>query len=294
LEFLNNHFMVYIDSIKGAAIALVFAIVAVIFIPVAEAGDDIITILTISTFLFAIIAGFFIARLNSRYDKMREFVADEDSYFLSLYKTSKFFGKKIEKKVTDHIDDYYVTVFDYDLGTYKVSSKHFHAIYDELNKIELSKKGQKAQQSFDDMVGYLSKIEVSRNKASVIFSEKLSSGQWIILLTLVGIIIFSQFVLRVPELYSHIVTVLLTTVLILVLLMMRDLQKFRLGGELLLTESGQEIFDFMEKPRYYNQKYLKERTIKIPNYVKEYRLGTHKPGEKIKIKLVKNKKYKVR
>lgn len=293
LESLNNT-MIYIDAIKGVLIALVLAIVAVIFIPVQEAGEDVTTILTISTFLFAIIAGFFIARLNKRYDSMREFTADEDSYFLSLFKTSKFFGPKIENKIKQHIDDYYVIVNDYELGSYKPSAEHLHAIYDELNKVELSKMGGKAQQSFDGMLDYISKIEVSRNKSSVIFEEKLSLGQWLIMIILTGIIVYSQFVLRVPELYSHIITVLLTSVLVLILLMMRDLQKFRLNGELLLTESGEEIFDFIKKPRYYHQKYIREGTTKVPSFVKEYRLGTHEIGEKPKIKLVKNKNYRAK
>ena len=60
----------------------------------------------------------------------------------------------------------------------------------------------------------------------------------------------------VPALYSRVVTVLLSTVLVLVLLMLRDLQNLMHGGQNLLEESGQEVFEIIGKPRYYNKKYV--------------------------------------
>ena len=69
----------------------------------------------------------------------------------------------------------------------------------------------------------------------------------------------------------------------------RDLQNFMLGGKRLLEESGQEVFEYMGKPRYYHQMHLENGINKVPANVKMYRLGSHEPGaEEFKIKTVKN------
>jgi len=50
-------------------------------------------ILTISSFLFAILAGFFIARLNDRYNKIQQTISSEDATWLTMYKASAIYGK---------------------------------------------------------------------------------------------------------------------------------------------------------------------------------------------------------
>ncbi len=59
---------------------------------------------------------------------------------------------------------------------------------------------------------------------------------------------------------------------------------------MILAESGQEVLESIGLKRYYSQHFLDEGVETIPDFVKEYRLGLHKPGEKPEIKLVKVKK----
>ena len=73
---------------------------------------------------------------------------------------------------------------------------------------------------------------------------------------------------------------------VLVILLVRDFQNQRFGGSWLLVESGEEVLEVMGKLRYYPEIYVKTGDMKIPDYVKKYRLGLHKPGEKPKIKVV--------
>ena len=70
---------------------------------------------------------------------------------------------------------------------------------------------------------------------------------------------------------------------------MRDLEKLRLAGQIMMNESGQGVLECIGKMRYYNKHYLSEGTVHIPKHVKKYRLGLHGPGEKINIKIVDNK-----
>lgn len=280
--------MKYFHAIQGGLLSFIIFSIAVILAPFGYSVGPFEIILTASTFLFAILAGFYLSRLNSRYDDTREIVAEEDAAWLSLYRTSVLFGSRFRNTLRELIDKYYVVAYDHDLGNYyKHNAEYCDKIYGELNKLKLPKDG-KAFLVLSYFIEVLNQIEISRNKSSVITTEKISKGQWLSLILLGSIIIFSLFSLRTPDFYSQTSTVLLSTTLILVLLILRDLKNYRLGGTALLDESGEEIFDSMGKLRYYNKKYLDEGTVKVPKYVKKYRLGLHKPGEKPKIKIVNN------
>ncbi len=282
--------MKYVHAIKGSAIAIVVFILAVIYIPGQGPSDQVEIILTISTFLFAILTGFYMSRLNSRYDVIRDLVGTEDALWLTIYQTSGFFGKAFQNKIADIIDQYYVIAYDYELGAYyKHNANFLGKIYDELNKVGIEK-NPKAQSVFQNMNNFLCSVEEKRNKTAILSREKVTKGTWLLLIFLAAIILFSIFYLKVPELYSQITTVLLSTVLVMVLLLMRDLQNCRLGGEIAVEESGEEVMEAMGKLRYYNHYYIEEGSSKVPANIKKYRLGLHQPGESHRIKIVTVKK----
>lgn len=279
--------MQYIDAIKGTAFAFVVFVFLTLVIPELQVDStQAQIILTVSTFLFAIIAGFFLTRVSTRYDKIRELVATEDALWLSFYKSARYFGKTFTKKVGTILDIYYRTAYDWDIGIYyKPTAQYVHALYEELQKVKIEK-DPKALAIFSFMVETLSDLEESRNNCAVITQERLSKGQWIVLFFLSTIILISTFALNTNALFSQITTVLLSTILIMVLLLIRDLSNFRLGGYLMVEESGEEVFEFMGQLRYYNQKYIDEGTVVIPPFVKKYRVGLHAPGEKSIIKII--------
>jgi hypothetical protein len=277
----------YIHAATGAFVSLIVFSIAVIYIPGVGPSAEVQNILTVSTFLFAIIAGFFIARLGSRYNEVRKSIAEEDALFLSVYQLSKAYGEKFTSKIRDLVDRYYVLAYDKTIGSvYKENAPTFLNIWDNIIKIG----PKKNQQVYEQLLGNMTALEKSRNTSSGTQTERLHGGQWFLLLILSGIVLFSIFYLKTPTLYSQIIAVLLSTALVLVLLILRDLENFMLGGESLLEESGQEVLEFIGKKRYYNKWNLKAGVNKPPKDLKEYREGYHKPGStKLDIKLVKRK-----
>lgn len=280
--------MRYIHAIKGSVIALIGFCIAVFVIPGKGPSDEVTLVLTVSTFLFAILAGFFISRQSNRYDKLRDLIASEDGSWLSLYNTTKAcFSTDFTNKIRELIDKYLRVTYDFNLGEYyKHNAKHITAIYDELKKSKLDEKNIKEVNVFDDLITFLATIEDKRNSGAVLASERLSKGKWTVLIILAAIITFSVFYLKTDELYSQIITILLSTVLVLVILIIRDLQNLKLGGNMIATESGQEVIETLGMPRYYHQKFIQEGTNKVPKRIKKYRLGTHKPGDEPKIKII--------
>jgi len=275
---------------QGSAIAFVVFVVAVIFLPQIESFKGTELVLTISTFLFAILVGFFLSRLNSRFDRMRDLIAKQDADWLSFYEMSIFLGKGFSKKVRELIDRYLITSYDFKLGeAYKQTARPLHNVYKELKELKISNK-RNAKDIFDNAVDKLSEIEEDRNASSVLSLERLTRGQWLVLLILAAIIVFCVFVLLRQEIYSKIITVLLSTILVLILLMMRDLQNLKLSGRETGFESGQEVFEGINKLRYVHENDIQSESI--PDTIKEYRQGIHEPGKTPKIKIIKNPDYK--
>ena len=279
--------MRYVSAIPGTFLALIIFIITAVLFKGTGNLKDVELFLTVSTFLFAILVGFFTSRLNSRYEKMRELIGSEDALWLSLYKTSQLYGKEFSDKIRNLIDKYYIVSFDFyglDEDCYKHSMKYFLGVYDELIKM----KKHRDEEAFGKMLDRLSSIEDKRNNYSILSLEKITKGQWTVLISLATIIIVNLFYIEITGMYSQAIVVLLSTILILVLLIIRDLQNQRMAGKLLLSESGQKIFETIGRLRYYNEHHIRNGSLKIPKDIKTYRLGLHKPGEEFDIKVVDN------
>jgi len=278
--------MVYIDSIKGTTIAFVIFAIVSVSIPGFGELKDVEIILTVSTFLFAIIAGFYMSRMNSKYDRIREFVAQEDALWLSLFQQAKLLGRNFSNRIRELIDKYYIIAYDFSEYNdyYKHNAKYYLSVYDEMEKLNTK---QKSETPFDKMLETMKDIENVRNSTSVFNLENLTRSQWVVLVALSGVVVFSIFYIQTAIIFSKVTTILLSTILVLVILTIRDLQNQRLGGAWLLVESGQEVLDFIGKLRYYPERFVKDGRIKVPKYVKKYRIGIHKPGDhNFKFKIV--------
>ncbi|MFA6305671.1 MAG: hypothetical protein WC651_02995 [Candidatus Gracilibacteria bacterium] len=276
--------MKYIDAITGSLLSIVVFVPLALFVPGVGSTPVVETVLTVSSFLFAILAGFFISRLNTRYDQVRQLISDEDAYFYSLFKTAKVYGEEFAGKIAGSIDNYYVAAFESEITDYyKGTAPHIGNIYKSLYGIS----EKSADSLYANMFSILLSIESVRNKNSVISKERLTTGQWTVLVCLVIVILFCLFYINTNQPFFQFLLVLMSSILVLVLLTLRDLQNLRLGGKLLpVLESGQEVLESVGKLRYYNQTLVDAGVMEIPKGVKKYRLGLHRPGKKMKIKII--------
>lgn len=277
--------MRYISATKGAVMVLPVFIVLALVIPKHESLPSAELILTISTFLFAIISGFYISRLATRYDQIRNLIASEDASFLCLYKMAQMFGSTFAKRIANLMDAYYIVSYDHSLSdpAYKQSAKYYLALWDEVRTV----KTKEPDGAYNAMMDQLVDIEKDRNASAAIASERLSPAQWGMLILLSMIILVSVFDLVQSHWYIQFSVVLFSSILVLILLLTRDLQHLMIGGKALLEESGQEVLEFIGKKRYYHQKFIQNGTSRVPEFVKEYRLGLHElEADTFKIKII--------
>lgn len=274
----------YIHALRGGVISVIIFAALSFLIPGIGTSEEISLLLTVSTFLFAILAGFLIARMNSRYDGIRESTGNEDTGSIHLFKLTKNYNEKIAEKVAGLIDKIYLVYYDHWITpeAYQKNEKIFYKIYDLF-------KGAKGRSEdlYIEIMEELDDIKANRRKIQNLLEETVSNGQWVVMIALAFIIIFCLFYMNTALVYN-LTTIILSTTLIMVLLLVRDLNNLMLGGKLLLQESGEEVFEQIGKPVYYNHYYIDSGLVKIKEDLKEYRLGMHKIGEEPKIKLVRN------
>jgi hypothetical protein len=269
----------YISAYKGGVLSGILFAVLVFILPSGGQNETITLILTISTFLFAIISGFILSRQNQRYDKLREALSHLDGIWIGLYNSLELFGTKVKKKAADLIDPIFISAYDYELWEYQqadVFKNCFKELYHFISKIKAKTIVQKS--ALSDAIDKLADLEVLARESGEIAKERLLKGEWTILYILSGIIIFCVFYTKVFTLYSIFFTILLATCIVIVMLIIRDLNNLRLKGELLAFESGQQVFDAIGRPRYYYCEVLAVGLVKPVG--KTFRVGFHKPGEK--------------
>ena len=72
-------------------------------------------ILTVSTFLFAIFVGFYIAASLTNYTNLQKLVAVETSNLMALYDACRLLEPRLAKNVAETIDTYLISSFDFEL-----------------------------------------------------------------------------------------------------------------------------------------------------------------------------------
>jgi len=281
--------MKYISSTKWSIIAITPLTILAFSLPIQKPVHGLDIVLTVSTFLFAILVGFDLSRLYSRYTSVRQNIAEEDARLLSFYAKSKIYGKKFSKKIKEIVDQYCIKSLDFGIWKsegyyYKPTAKDFLELYDAMEKI----KKYRHEGTYESMLDDLSQIETSRNKASVFIYSQMSLKKQYFLFLLAIVILFSLFFnVRSVEIYSQVITILLSSSLFLIIFILRDLNNFMLQTKGVGTESKEEVLEFMGNQRYYNELNVERGFTFIPKHAKTYRLGLHKPGEKQRIKIVK-------
>ncbi|MBD3259339.1 hypothetical protein GF371_01775 [Candidatus Woesearchaeota archaeon] len=199
---------------------------------------------------------------------------------MSLYNSLSILGPKVKKEAANFIDERYRVAYDYEIWDYQQVS-FFRAsikkIYNYIGKLKPRTFVQK--DCLEEAFSKLEDIEVLDQNAGEIAKEKVLPGEWSVMYILTGIIIFCVFYIKEWSLHSIIFTILLTTAVLIVMLIIRDLDNLRLKGEYLGYESGQQVFDVIGKPRYYYYAALvKGYTMKPVG--KTFRIGFHEPGQK--------------
>ncbi len=274
----------YIDAVKGGIISIILFTILSIFVNGVGPSEEITMVITISTFIFAILSGFFISRLNERHNNIRTLMTQEDALLLSFYKTASLYEKKFSNHIRDLIEKYYITVSNHSISEthYKQTRIYFLKMYDALK----TRMTHKNSSPMSWMLEILTTLEQARNALSVRLKSKLRLSSWLILVALTIVIIFSLFYSQGNTITYKILNTLLSSALVVVLLIIRDYGNMESLDKFALNESEQEVLEDIGKERYYNIKFYNTYMHLIPNNIKSFRVGFQKKDGSYDIKKI--------
>ena len=116
-------------------------------------------------------------------------------------------------------------------------------------------------------------IITARQQLTVLGARTLSIFQWTILFALATIFIFSLYGLRTGELFFDVVTVAISSSIVLVLLLVRDLDLYIWNEKTFGYDIFENVLKSIGQLPYYPAESIKQK--RVQPHDKEYRIGTY-------------------
>jgi hypothetical protein len=262
----------FMKSWKLFTLAFVLLLIVSFYVNGVGTFNDISTIFTITSFLYGVLAAWVIGNLWSRLSSIKDMIAVETGDLESIYKFSSVFGKKYVDRIRNAIDDYLLEAFEYELNDYHLKTeKHFLKIFDVVKTAKA--KNPTEEQALYQIFECTKDMTKNRNEIIPIATSRLEPYLWMVMIFLSSTIIYSLFYIKTMDMFSIFFTTLVSSTIVLILLVVRDLNQLTAGEEMMGFEIFERIFDIMGKPRYYPEiSFLAER-VKPPPKGTPYRLG---------------------
>ena len=247
-------------------IALLFVIPGS-FIPT-ELGN---TILTVVAFLFGIIAGFYIVVTTTDYNSLKSILAMETAGWISLHQNVLIYDKEVADKLTSLVDEYIRRAFDFEIIDYaKSTDKEFEAIKKLIRELPLKENLLSVYEKIRDT---MDNIIVTRQQLTVLGARTLSLFQWTVLFALAIIFVLSLYGLRTGELFFDVVTVAISSSIVLVLLLIRDLDLYIWNEKTFGYDIFENVLKSIGQLPYYQAESIEQK--RVQPHDKEYRIGTY-------------------
>jgi len=236
-------------------------------------NDFVKLILTISTFLFAIILAFSTANRHTRLNSIRHTLRNDDAVLLSIYRSSKLFGKKTNDKCRKLLDDYIIKSIDHELEDFEKSTPEFLELYEFILNLKPKNEPQKVAKSqmLDDA------RDSMKNQKEVIYwvNDDMQKFEWISLIALCSTILWCLFYINNGTYFAIFVIPVLGVSLILLLLVIRDLNRLMWQESRWIWEPLTQLFTEMDLIPYYTDEIVENDRVKEKDLkkLKAYRVG---------------------
>lgn len=222
-------------------------------------GDDprVQNSITFLGILFGIIVGFFIADLYSRYQAIRDNAGTDSSCLTTFYSFAKILAKETKNKkwlstVEKRIEKYIHKFMPLPWEEYSKTEKEFADLGKSLEEIKY--KGDKANETYSNLLNVYNQHSEARENLVMFGKDKLSWGEWLVTIFLGGLLLISLFYIKDNSLISILFTGALTSAVLILFLVLRDLNNLNFGENAVSIEPYERVLDAIGKPRYYKPK----------------------------------------
>ena len=205
--------------------------------------------ITISTFLFAILAGFFISRQSSRYSELRTIISEFDGNMSALYRSFGFFGEA-QKEAGRIIAAYYRAILENHRWDWHFTRKS--TTITDLNRLfatlETGGKGV-LQATVVHMSASLDALQIARKKMVGLHIERIPLLEKVLISFLAFLLVFSLLLAPSAGLLGSILKGVFGIVVVLVVVLLRELDDLKLFEGTLGENSARDVVDIIEGTR---------------------------------------------
>jgi hypothetical protein len=221
------------------------------FTPINGSFDK--TLITISTFVFTICAGFFISRQGSRYSEIRKSVSSINGNFSSLYRSSGHLGIETQEKMGQLIKIYYKNILDSKLWNYNLIHKtttliDLHKLLDSATRGVLSPIENIAASRIMFCLG---NIQLERKNLVALCEERIPLFQLITTYFLSFTLLFSLFV-AIPSnglMVESFLKGVFSTSVIIILILLKQLDRLELFEGIIGEHSARDVVDIIDNKK---------------------------------------------
>jgi len=234
-------------SLKGVLVFLVLTLsILYYFIPFKIVSASNI-FLTISTFLFAIFAGFFISRQGQRYSSIRDQIAEFDGEMSSIYRSFGDMSLSLQNKAKKIIEAHYLKILKNKSWDYHFTHKT-NTITALHNLCQSSFKDKSLKNldhlSLQRVLVALERLQVIRKNMVSLYNERIPAFQYILIYFL-GILLLAT-VSIIPSQFNVLESILkgaFGTCAIFILILLHDFDRLRFFEGLIGERSAQDVLD---------------------------------------------------
>lgn len=238
-------------------LAIVVSFTASYFFPGVGSDSMVQSFITFIGILFGIIVGFFIADLYARYQAIRTNAAEDSSDLSTFYLFATILTRQTKdrawlKRVKERIYNYVRKFMPLPWERYSETEEEFSDLGKSLDEIKYS--GEKANETYSNLLRLYNSHSTSREKLVMFGKDKLSWGEWLITLFLGGLLLASIFYVKTSSLTSIIFTGAITSAVVILFIVLRDLNNLNFGENAVSVEPYERVLDAIGRPRYFRDK----------------------------------------
>jgi hypothetical protein len=236
---------------------IIVSFLAAYFFPGVGDNETIQTSLTFVGLLFGIIVGFFITDLYTRYQGIRSNAAIDSSCLTTYYSFCKILGenkknKRWLEKQRVLINNYIRKFMPLPWERYEATEKEFSEIVGSLKEIRYDE--DRENETYSNILAVVSQHSDAREKLIMYGKDRLAWAEWLVVLLLGGLLLFSLFYAKDESSTSIIFTGTLSSAILILLFFVRDLNNLNFGENAVSISPYERVLDAIGKPRYYKSK----------------------------------------
>lgn len=265
IEIMRDFIRIYKWEMLGGVGLLIIPFV----IPSFGVSTDVATLVTATSTIFAIVAGFFIVDATSNYLRLQTLIAEENAALISIADDVKEADSKNFVRVYEAIDAYLIAQLDLNtLDHFQQTQKQIDQLDAAIHSLSVQPEGNLI---FDHILALQEKVVACRQEMTLAAKKTLTFIHWSALIVLAILVVITVLAIRDGTWLTNVVAGSMMLGILVILIVLRDIDNNSILERKLGYRNPSQVFHAIAKPPYYP--YFVPPALRIPNNEGQMRIG---------------------